>query len=671
MQRHLLLKRQQQRLSLEARLLKTQPIVALSTRQQALLPDTLGLYATPALDNRATNRAIEARFQMLASIDPENEEEAPFEAESLAMSEETLFQVQESIDPENEGEAPFEVSSLAKSEQERLPPTTSSLLAAENEEEQLPAEAAMPTELPSSLELAAENEETQLSAEVTTLAELSSSAESGVQEEIRQDLHASSLPASQKSAPALAGDTRQPAPSLSQEQPEPPVPALPASEVLTSESAGAPLPVPPLQDSQKQPGSTGARTQRLRVQEITLEHNASAPGAPARKSEIDNSTQNMRQKAEMREESKLQPQTKPGDPVASFTQPGNIENMEGLFAPRESDRSPQAWLARLNRQAQGEQRQAKNRPLPARQEHQSEQKQAKDRSLLERQEHRPEQRQPEPISQRARTFLKPLIGIDPGEVPIYRDAQAAQATSDLDADALSTGQTIEVASSHTQETPETLGLLAHELTHIARQQRPRFVPPVARPQVSPGSQASDPETLDEEALALHVEQRVRRVMRAVPAPNTLDQEPSVVPDGPPAVPGESPVVPGEPPGEENAVGKTTTDRGIWGNLPAPWEPLPDWLASTPAPSVTPAFPASAMTWQVPGSGSVSASPVLAEAAIQRAGTERSINDTGEESTSAQSAPGAAQEPEPDLDELARQVYGLLKRRLSVEQRRGV
>src|SRR5579884_353415 len=248
MRRHLLLKRQQQRLLLEARLLKTQPIVERSTRQQALLPDTLGLYATPSPDNRATNRVIEAQFQMLASIGPENK-----------------------------GNSLHEVDSLAKSEQEWLPPTTSSLLVAEKEEAQLPTEVTTPAELPSSAEPTIENEQATIPAEllssaeldeqattpveppfsaepmieneqVTMPAELPSSIEPGPQEETRQDLQ----------APSLAGDTRQP--SLSQEQPEPPISALAASEVLTSEAAGASLPVLPRQDSQKQFVSNGPRT---------------------------------------------------------------------------------------------------------------------------------------------------------------------------------------------------------------------------------------------------------------------------------------------------------------------------------------------------------------------------------------------------------------------------
>lgn len=57
----------------------------------------------------------------------------------------------------------------------------------------------------------------------------------------------------------------------------------------------------------------------------------------------------------------------------------------------------------------------------------------------------------------------------------------------------------------------------------------------------------------------------------------------------------------------------------------------------------------------------------------RAGRERSVSDEPEREASTEQGSQEAErqlEPEPDLDALAQQVYGLLKRRLGVEQRRG-
>lgn len=305
---------------------------------------------------------------------------------------------------------------------------------------------------------------------------------------------------------------------------------------------------------------------------------------------------------------------------------------EELFAPRDVDRSPQAWLVRLTRQTQEE---ARARQPPA--------------------------RVVEPIAPRARTFLRPLLGIDPASVPVYRDAQAERATTAERADALSDGATIEMAPGHAEETPELLGLLAHELTHVARQQRPRFIPPVIRSTAS----TSTGETRDEEKVALQVERQVRQIARSEQpalAPVGISQPASVL--------------------IQSADGEIIPhlDRGIWGNLPAPWEPLPEWLAPARPPANQMA------SGQPVAQSPVAPAPVPAQVFAtseassegdvgkRRAGVERSVEEPGGGETSApqsaQAAPEPSRTPEPDLDTLARQVYGLLKRRLSVEQRRG-
>lgn len=327
---------------------------------------------------------------------------------------------------------------------------------------------------------------------------------------------------------------------------------------------------------------------------------------------------------------------------------------EELFAPRGTDRSPQAWLARLIRQAQRERRAALSHTTVP---------QVRQASVHVAESVAPESpgaRMAEPISQNVRTFLKPLLGVDPAGVPVYRDRQAEQATASQRADALSDGEAIELAPGQREETPETLGLLAHELTHVARQQRPRFVPPVLR-QTAP---APAWETRGEEVVALQVERQVRLIARgelAVSASAALSR-----PANGPAQSEAEEVAP-------------HAERGIWGNLPAPWEPLPAWFASTPAPVTqdTGVQPAPSLL-----AGVASAPAFVAgegggaeESGKRRAGVERSVSveESGSGENSSPQANQATFEPqrapEPDLDALARQVYSLLRRRLSVEQRR--
>lgn len=322
---------------------------------------------------------------------------------------------------------------------------------------------------------------------------------------------------------------------------------------------------------------------------------------------------------------------------SELTMQGNMERRERdeLFAPGAGDRSPRAWLARLQRQVSAE-RTGKN-PAPA---------------------------AADPPTQRARTFLKPLLGIDPAEVPIYRDTQTGQAASALNADAFSVGETVGIAPAYAEETPEGLGLLAHELTHVVRQQRPRFIPPVVRPAAVTSGPQSDQETSDEEEMAVHVEQRVRRLARAA---STSDAPLEGVPREP-----EQATV--------STLNEERAERGIWGNLPAPWEPLPAWLVQEqpPASSQPSISLEAARTSAGSPPGGFSSEPGAThtggtEAPIMRAGRERSVSDEPEREASTEQGSQEAErqlEPEPDLDALAQQVYGLLKRRLGVEQRRG-
>jgi hypothetical protein len=106
----------------------------------------------------------------------------------------------------------------------------------------------------------------------------------------------------------------------------------------------------------------------------------------------------------------------------------------------------------------------------------------------------------------------------------------------------------------------------------------------------------------------------------------------------------------------------------WGSLPAPWEPLPDWvhtsIAEPPAPVETFASESSVPTTE-------SVAPAAAPA-VQRAPIERSL-DTDEAPAASDTPPPTDSEKEDDeevdLDRLARQVYTILKQRIATERRR--
>jgi hypothetical protein len=303
-------------------------------------------------------------------------------------------------------------------------------------------------------------------------------------------------------------------------------------------------------------------------------------------------------------------------------------------------------------------------------------------------------RQPEQLSSRTRRFLRPLVGIDPASVQVHRDAQAARLTNAYHADAMTMGDAIELPPGNASETPGTLGLLAHELTHVARQRNPGFVPPILQTTNQAQGRAQVPAqnlaTADEETLALQVERQVRRAAglgaayivgpplagglgggvvdmsagglgglesaTTLPAQDATSSLPSV------------PLASSEP------IETRRVANDPWNGLPAPWEPLPGWLTmpSTPAEQSASSFPAPmpaptvSPTSGMASNGSNHQANGHAEVAVQRAGRERSI---GEDAIAPAPMLQEVRAPEPDLDELARQVYSILRNRLEVERRR--
>lgn len=263
--------------------------------------------------------------------------------------------------------------------------------------------------------------------------------------------------------------------------------------------------------------------------------------------------------------------------------------------------------------------------------------------------------QPAPLADSTRRFLKPLVGIDPDSVRVFRGPVADQVAAANAADAVTIGENIFMSAAHTSDSPTTLGLLAHELTHVARQREPRFVPPLTR---QPGA-----DTGDEEHLARAVESRAARLARRMS--ESPDQSAAQV--GPEFL-GQTTNPPNVPTGEDFSAAEEESDtpqydREFWGGLPAPWEPLPTWMET--------AFPAVEST-------EASAAPVTfagysnggEPAMVQRAEIGRAL-DTSETTADSpeESATKSGQKPDQDLDTLARKVYAMLRQRLALERRR--
>jgi len=262
------------------------------------------------------------------------------------------------------------------------------------------------------------------------------------------------------------------------------------------------------------------------------------------------------------------------------------------------------------------------------------------------------------LSESNRRFLRAAVGVDPATVRLSRGQDAGRLTSAYRADAVTFGDDVALAPGRGDETAEGLGLLAHELTHVARRRDPTAIPPIARPaERRPGFRPASPgPATDEEALARIVEAQTVRAARMRFAPpiasgsvGSAAARPVDKPDGAQAA---SPV-------EDAPAGP---DRGRWGNLPAPWEPLPAWLA--PSRSVeAPPLPVGTVA---PAPPAFTTPPQPGAPVVHAAETARTLPAPQQRETPAQER---TQTPAPDIDALARQVYAVLKRRLAAERRR--
>jgi hypothetical protein len=272
------------------------------------------------------------------------------------------------------------------------------------------------------------------------------------------------------------------------------------------------------------------------------------------------------------------------------------------------------------------------------------------------------------IPQSTRRFLEPLVGVDPSSVRVLLAPPGAAETRG--ADALTLGDDIVLAAGQAGASPQALGLLAHELTHVALARGGNVTPPIAQDPSAPDRPA---ESLDEESLARRVEARVIGAAETLAGPASSTAPTS---DGPlqltprdvaPAGPGP---VPGPTPASQAA------EDDIWGGLPKPWEPLPAWMTDPTPPvgmSMSTNFAAAWDSAPTNGSSAPSVAPPSAPAATGEGGGAQMAElgrDVQPQQQASQAGPGgpAGQVP-PDLDALAQQVYAILRRRISAESRR--
>jgi hypothetical protein len=265
------------------------------------------------------------------------------------------------------------------------------------------------------------------------------------------------------------------------------------------------------------------------------------------------------------------------------------------------------------------------------------------------------------IPQSTRRFLEPLVGVDPASVRVHQAATGAAETRG--ADALTVGDDIVLAAGQAGASPQGLGLLAHELTHVALARgQGNVIPPIAQ---DPSSPERPTENLDEESLARRVEARVIGAAETLAGPgSSMAPTTSTTPDPLHLTPRDD-VAPHTPESAE-------AEEDIWGGLPKPWEPLPAWMTD-PAPpsgfSFSTTFPAS---WDAPPTNGSAATASVA--AAPAAGTTAQMAELGRDVQPQQHAPqsepgGPAGQVPPDLDALAQQVYSILRRRISAESRR--
>ena len=262
-----------------------------------------------------------------------------------------------------------------------------------------------------------------------------------------------------------------------------------------------------------------------------------------------------------------------------------------------------------------------------------------------------------------KTILQAWTGIDPETVVIRRDDAANAVTSALNAHGMAVNDQVLLAHDSPRETAAELGLIGHELAHIARKRKPGFIPPAIARVASEQSRqvsAAPPEgtnqagmTFDassEEGIAQTVEARIVHAAQADLGPKP-DSTTSGISDQ--MLEGPSEQV--EP----------------WHGLPAPWQPLPEWFLNLTA------QPGKFRSDAPIDDGHLAPQVVSSQGQWPTSSLSAPLDSTPmmalrNRATATLSEPSSNVEPvavQPNLDQLARQVYSVLKHRLAAEARR--
>jgi hypothetical protein len=245
------------------------------------------------------------------------------------------------------------------------------------------------------------------------------------------------------------------------------------------------------------------------------------------------------------------------------------------------------------------------------------------------------------LSGATKRFLEPLVGFDPSDVPVLSGDAAQRITQSERADALAVDGSIVLRDATNLETPEQLGLLAHELIHVPQQRR--FVAPI--PSKPAPILEDQPAWTDEESRARLAESRTQRLARSAPT-------------------------------SAQPIGTTSSDgENRWNGLPAPWEPMPSLNFGEDAPSSDAkgnviSLVGSGLSTTAWGDSASSTPPGTTTVAPVSTSSTSSGARLADEARELPSEGGEAGGGDQNIDQLARQVYDVLKRRLQHERRRG-
>ena len=365
------------------------------------------------------------------------------------------------------------------------------------------------------------------------------------------------------------------------------------------------------------------------------------------------------------------PPVRPKRLKGAAERPTNNIEAEAIFEPKqEVDRSPSAWRERLIEAVKREEEVRSTSESPAdRAITPALQPDTPPEVLRHPLTSKPARSKPELagtapslLPESTRRFLKPLVGFDARDIPVYQGPAISRVLAETGADAMAVAdaapveESILLGSGESIRHPEQVGLIAHELTHLGHHRERGFVPPVAR--AGPASEVLAQPPADEESLAIEVEARVSAAAQQgklesnVEAENDRNDADELNHQSGHEVHGR-------------AASRKAGGTKNWGGLPAPWEPMPSWMREGPD-LASQSFVAAQQGDSVAAQTDAAAAPPMSVAAaeISRTVPERQQGHTPNEKNESEGNPVA-----PDLDSLARKVYAIMRRRLASDRRR--